>query len=103
MFSLSFFEWVLVPFLIFCARICDVTIGTVKVILITKGMRRLSPFLGFIEVLIWIVTISKVMENLNNPVNYVAYAAGFASGTYVGMLVEDRLALGTAMVRVITR
>ncbi len=103
MFSLGVFEWLAIPALIFCARIIDVTIGTVKIILITRGMRKVSPFLGFIEVLVWVVTIGKVMENLDNPVNYVAYAAGFASGTYVGMLVEDRLAMGTVMVHVITR
>lgn len=103
MFSLSFAEWLLIPVLIFCARILDVTIGTVKIILVTRGMRRISPFLGFIEVFIWVITIGKVMENLNNPLNYIAYAAGFATGTYVGMIVEDKLAMGTVMVRIITR
>jgi uncharacterized protein YebE (UPF0316 family) len=100
--NLDVFTFLLVPFLIFCARICDVTIGTLRIILVAKGRKRLAPLLGFFEVLIWIVVISRIMHNLDNWVNYIAYAAGFATGNYIGMIVEEKLAIGLMMVRVVT-
>lgn len=98
-----FFEWVILPFLIFTARIFDVSIGTVKLIFISRGYKRLAPLLGFIEVLIWVVAITQIMKNLNNPLAYFAWAAGFAVGTYVGMWLENQLALGNVILRIITR
>jgi uncharacterized protein YebE (UPF0316 family) len=58
--------------------------------------------MGFFEVLIWITAISKIMQNLDNYVNYVAYAAGFATGNFVGMIIEEKLAVGIQMIRIIT-
>ncbi|MBC8204753.1 DUF2179 domain-containing protein [bacterium] len=95
-------SYIIIPFLIFSARIIDVTIGTVKIILISKGMKILPPLLGFFEVLIWLLAIGQIMQNLTNPVNYLAYALGFAIGTYVGIHVEAKLAMGISLVRVIT-
>lgn len=69
---------------------------------VAKGQRRIAPVLGFFEVLIWIVAISQIMSNLNNWACYFAYATGFALGNYIGMLVEERLAVGNILVRVIT-
>ena len=97
------FAYVVMPLLIFLARIVDVTLGTVRIILISRGKRNVVPFLAFFEVLIWILAISRIFRNLNNPACYVAFAAGFATGNYVGMLVEEKLALGTQLVRVITQ
>ena len=79
----------------------DVSIGSVRVIFLARG-RRVAAILGFFEVLIWLVVITQIMQNLNNPVTYIAYAAGFATGTYVGILLEGKLALGKLLVRVIT-
>ena len=101
-FDSSLFSYVLVPVFIFCARICDVSIGTMRIIFVSKGKKNIAPFLGFFEVLIWIIAISKIMANLNNYVNYIAYAAGFATGNFVGMLIEERLAVGIQMIRVFT-
>lgn len=92
----------LIPFLIFLARICDVSIGTIRIIFVSKGNKRIAPILGFFEVLIWITAISKIMQNLDNYVNYVAYAAGFATGNFVGMMIEEKLAMGIQMIRIIT-
>lgn len=91
------------PLLIFVARICDVTIGTMRIIFVAKGQRKIAPLLGFLEVFIWIIVISQIISNLNNVVCYFAYAAGFATGNYVGMLVEERLAVGNLLVRIITQ
>lgn len=90
----------ILPLLIFFARICDVTIGTLRIIYVSKGQRNIAPFLGFFEVFIWIVAISQIMKNLNNFACYFGYAAGFATGNYIGMLVEERLAFGKVLIRV---
>ena len=97
------FSYVVLPLLIFFARITDVTLGTMRIILISKGKKKIVPVLAFFEILIWILAISKIFQNLKNPACYIAYAAGFATGTYVGMLVEEKLALGTQLVRIITK
>lgn len=97
------FTYVLLPLFIFCARICDVTIGTLRIIFVTKGMRKVAPLFGFFEVLIWLIAISRIMENLDNWICYLAYAAGFATGNFIGMFIEEKLAIGHEMIRVITR
>ena len=95
------YGWVVLPILIFCARVLDVSLGTLRIIFIARGRRKLAPLLGFFEVLIWIVIVSQVMQNLHSPLAFIAYAAGFATGNYVGMWIEDKLAIGTLIVRVI--
>ena len=95
--------WVILPALIFCARICDVSLATVRLIFTARGFRRLAPVIGFFEVLIWIVVIRQVITNMDGWLSAVAYAGGFATGTFVGMLIEERLSLGMALIRVITR
>ena len=95
------YAWVVLPILIFCARVTDVTLGTLRIIFISRGRRILAPLLGFFEVLIWIVVVSQILQNLHSPLSFIAYAAGFATGNYVGMLIEDKLAIGTLIVRVI--
>ena len=99
-FDSNIFSYILMPFLIFLARICDVSIGTMRIIFVAKGKKNIAPFLGFFEVLIWIIAISKIMQNLDNYINYFAYAAGFATGNYVGMIIEEKLAMGIQMIRV---
>lgn len=94
------FSYGLLPVLIFLARICDVSIGTLRIIFVSKGKKYVAPILGFFEVLIWITAVSKIMQNLDNYVNYVAYAAGFATGNFVGMIIEEKLAMGIQMIRV---
>jgi uncharacterized protein YebE (UPF0316 family) len=95
------FTWVILPILIFVSRIADVSIGTVRVILVSRRLKYLAPLAGFFEVLIWIIVISQIMQNLSSPICYVAYAGGFATGNYVGILLADKLSIGMVMVRVI--
>jgi len=97
------FQWVVLPLLIFVARIIDVTLGTLRIIFISRGRRFLAPLMGFFEVLIWLLAISQIFQNLRNPVCYIAYAAGFAGGSYIGMAIESRLAMGLQIVRIITK
>ncbi|MDD2635879.1 MAG: DUF2179 domain-containing protein [Bacteroidales bacterium] len=96
------FAYVWLPLMIFVARICDVTIGTLRIILVSKGHKGLAPLLGFVEVFIWIIAMGQIMGNLDNFICYLFYAAGFAAGNYIGMLVEERIALGIVGLRVIT-
>lgn len=102
-FDTNLFTFVILPLLIFCSRILDVTIGTLRIIFISKGHKEIAPLLGFFEVLIWIFAISRIMQNLDNLLCYFAYAGGFAMGNYVGLKVEEKLAIGFEVVRIITR
>lgn len=95
------FTWVILPVLIFMSRICDVTIGTMRVIFVTRGFRWYAALLGFVEVFIWLVAIGQIMKNLNNVVCYVAYAGGYATGTFVGVWLEGKLSLGKVVLRVV--
>lgn len=92
----------LLPVVIFFARITDVTIGTIRIIMLSKGMKVLAPILGFFEVLIWILVIGKIMQHATGYVSYIAYAAGFAAGNYIGMIIEEKIAIGHVVLRVIT-
>lgn len=101
-FSNDFFLYVVVPFLIFISRIIDVSIGTIRIIFVSKGYKIYAPILGFFEVLIWLIVISQIMNNLSNFYCYFAYAAGFAAGNFVGMVIEEKLSIGKSIVRIIT-
>jgi uncharacterized protein YebE (UPF0316 family) len=97
------FAFVIVPILIFCARVCDMSLDTIRVIFMSKGIRYLPAIIGFFEVIIWLIAIGQVMNNLTNVVCYIAYGAGFATGTFVGMAIEEKLSLGLTSVRIITK
>ena len=92
-----------IPVLIALARIADVSIGTLRIIFVSKGLRLWAPILGFFEVSIWLLAISKVMANLTNPLNYISYPVGFSLGNYIGMFIGNRLAIGMVVVRIITK
>jgi len=102
-FASPVFAWVLLPLFIFFARICDVSLGTIRVIFISKGIKYLAPIIGFFEVIIWLVAIGQVMQNISNPISYLAYGGGFAFGTYIGMTLEERLSIGLSLIRIIIR
>lgn len=94
--------WLVLPFLIFCARLLDVSMATLRHILVYRGMRKLAPIIGFFEVLIWLVAITQVMQRMTHVAGYLAWGLGFAAGTYLGMWIDDRLAMGHQLVRIIT-
>ena len=87
---------------IFSARICDVSLSTMRTLMIVRGHRLYAALIGFFEVIIYIITLERVFSNLDNPVNLIAYAAGFATGNVVGSVIEEKLAVGTLTVQVIT-
>lgn len=99
----QFFALVALPLLIFLARVCDVTLGTLRLVSTSRGHRILAPVFGFFELLIWIIVVSRVMQNLDNWLCYIAYAGGFAAGNYVGICIEEKLAMGLSVIQIVTR
>ena len=99
----QFFSLVILPLLIFFARIADVTFGTLRIIFISRGMKLLAPVVGFFEILIWLIAIGQIFQDMGSYINYIAYAAGFAVGNYVGIIVEERMAIGLNLIRIITQ
>lgn len=97
------YAFIIIPVLVFLARILDVSIGTLRIIFVAKGLKSLAALLGFFEALIWLVAVAQVMQNLNSWQTYIAFSLGFATGNYVGIFLEERLALGNLLVRIITR
>jgi uncharacterized protein YebE (UPF0316 family) len=90
------------PLLVFLAELCVVTISTVRIIFVARGLKHLAPVLGFFEVSIWLFAIGQIMRNLSDPGCYLGFAAGFTLGTFLGVLIEKKLAIGSAVVQVIT-
>ena len=101
--SENIFSYVLLPLLIFLARITDVSINTIRIIYVLGGRRATATILGFFESFIWLMAIRQIFEHLDNWICYVAYPGGFAMGILVGMMIEERIAYGKVIVRIITR
>lgn len=99
----DFYNWVLLPLMIAIARIMDVTVGTIRVIFVARGYKYAAPLLGFFEVIIWLLAISQIMQQLDNFMSYIGYGAGFAMGNYIGIIVVERMSLGTVVVKVIPK
>lgn len=96
------YTWLL-PLVIFFGRICDVTLGTLRIIFVSKGERYKAPIVGFFEVFIWVVIISQIFSHANSLIAYLAYAGGYAAGNFVGILVENKIAFGYQLLRVYTK
>jgi len=100
--SPEFYSWVLLPLLIFLARIGDVSMETIRVIYISRGIKFLAPIIAFFEIIIWLLAMEVVMSDLSNIANFFAYAFGFAAGTYIGLVIEEKLSIGTVILRIVT-
>lgn len=99
----NLYVWLVLPLMVFFARVTDVTLGTLRIIFISHGKRNIAPVLGFVEVFIWITVVSQIVSHAHNFLAYLAYAAGFASGAFVGMYIEARLAIGTQVILTIVQ
>lgn len=87
---------------IYCARIIDVSLATIRTILIIRGDRYTAALLGFFEIMVYVVALGKVLSSLNEPPKLIFYCLGFASGVIVGSWIEERIALGYRGLQVIT-
>ena len=97
------YNWVVLPLIIAFARILDVTVGTIRVIFVARGLKYLAPILGFVEVIIWLLAIGQIMQQLDNFMSYIGYGAGFAAGNYIGIILVEKMSLGTVVIRIIPK
>jgi uncharacterized protein YebE (UPF0316 family) len=97
------YTWIVLPLLIVAARITDVSLDTLRIIFINRNLKYYAAVSGFFGVLIWLMVIRQIFQRLNNPLCFVAYAAGFAAGNFVGIIIENRISIGKVIIRIITR
>ncbi|MCK9290350.1 MAG: DUF2179 domain-containing protein [Bacteroidales bacterium] len=97
------YNWVILPLIIAFARILDVSVGTIRVIFVARGFKHLAPVLGFVEVIIWLLAIGQIMQQLDNFMSYIGYGAGFAAGNYIGIILVEKMSLGTVVLRIIPK
>src|SRR5438309_5479251 len=90
------------PVLVFFAELCVVTLSTIRIIFLARGLKVPASILGFFEVSIWLFAIGQVMQNLSNWGCSLGFATGFTAGNFLGVVIEKRLAIGTVVVRIIT-
>ncbi|NJD60816.1 MAG: hypothetical protein C3F13_07440 [Anaerolineales bacterium] len=88
--------------LIFILRVSDMTLDTLRVLFVMRGKKKIAWVLGFFQSAIFVLAIGKVLTQVNNPLNIIGYAAGFATGNVVGMLIEERIAIGHIMINIIS-
>jgi uncharacterized protein YebE (UPF0316 family) len=93
----------LLPLLVFISELCVVTLSTLRTIAVARGMKYLAPLLGVFEVSIWLFAIGQVMQNLNRPLCAAGFVTGFALGNFLGLVIEEKLAIGNLVIRVISR
>ena len=99
--SSEIYGLVALPLLIFIARLCDVSLGTIRIIFVSKGFKYLAPIIGFFEMLIWLFAVREIFQHLDNFVYYLAYAGGFGVGNFVGIYIENKLSIGIEIIRII--
>ena len=99
---LDVYPWLL-PIMIFFGRIVDVSLGTLRIIFVSQGDKAKAPLIGFVEVFIWVVIISQILVRANDMVSYLSYAAGYAAGNYIGLIIEDKIAYGIVLCRIYTQ
>jgi uncharacterized protein YebE (UPF0316 family) len=87
---------------IFGLRVVDMSLDTLRMLFVVRGRKLIAWFLGFFQSVVFVIAITSVLNNLDNPLNVIGYAAGFASGNVIGMLIEEKLAIGHIHLRIIS-
>jgi uncharacterized protein YebE (UPF0316 family) len=88
--------------LIFCLRITDMSLDTLRMLFVVRGRKNIAWVLGFCQSAVFVIAITRVLSSLNNPLTVLGYAAGFATGNVLGMIVEERLAVGHIQLQIVT-
>lgn len=96
-------ENLILALLIFLARMCDVGLGTIRHAMIIRGRKHVTFLVAFFEALIWVYAVSRVVSTVQDPITSIAFALGFASGSYVGMTIEGMLKIGEQVVRIFSK
>jgi uncharacterized protein YebE (UPF0316 family) len=91
------------PLVIFLLRIVDVSLATLRMLMVMRGKKFAAPLIGFFEVLVWILAVGNAIRFLTSPLHLLGYATGFAAGTSVGLWLEERMAFGMSTVRIMSR
>lgn len=99
---LDFIPLALLPILIFLIRVTDMSLDTLRVLFVVRGRRSQAWLVGFMQSALWVIAVASVLGHLDNLLNVLAYAAGFATGNVVGMRLEERLAIGHSLLRVVS-
>ena len=89
--------------IIFGLRITDMSLDTLRMLFVVRGRKSISWVLGFCQSAVYVIAITKVLSSLSNPLTVLGYAAGFASGNVLGMIVEERLAIGHIQLQIVTK
>jgi uncharacterized protein YebE (UPF0316 family) len=90
------------PLVIFCLRIVDVSLATLRMLMVMRGKKFAAPAIGFFEVLVWILAVGNAIRFMTSPLHLFGYAAGFAAGTLVGLWIEEKMAFGMSTVRIMS-
>jgi uncharacterized protein YebE (UPF0316 family) len=88
---------------IFGLRVSDMTCDTLRMLFVVRGRKGIAWVLGFVQSVIFVIAITTVLKHLDNPLNIIGYAAGFATGNVVGMWIEERLAIGHVKLSIVTQ
>jgi uncharacterized protein YebE (UPF0316 family) len=91
------------PLVIFLLRIVDVSLATLRMLMVMRGKKFAAPLIGFFEVLVWILAVGNAIRFISSPLHLFGYAAGFATGTLVGLWIEEKMAFGMSTVRIMSR
>lgn len=92
----------LTALMIFGLRVVDMTLDTLRVLVVMRGQKKIAWVLGFFQSAVFVIAIGSVLSNLDNPLNLIGYAAGFATGNVVGMYIEEKLAIGHTMISIVS-
>ncbi len=86
------------------AKIIEVSLGTIRMVLITKGERKIGAFIAFFEVSLWVILVSNVLNNIaEDPLKVIAYALGFSLGNFIGSWIEEKIGIGLSEMNVIVK
>ena len=90
------------PLIIFCLRVVDVSMSTIRILLAVRGYKVVVPIIGFFEVLVWVFAVGNAIRFLDSGWHLLGYAGGFATGNIVGLIIEEKLAIGYATIRIVS-
>lgn len=79
------------------------TLGTMRIIAVNRGLKKIAPLIGFFEVMTWIVVVRQVIVEMNNPLWFIAYGLGFAAGNYVGITLSEKMSMTNVIIRIMTQ
>ncbi|BAJ62537.1 DUF5698 domain-containing protein [Anaerolinea thermophila] len=95
-------EVILTALMIFVMRVVDMSMDTLRILFVVRGKKLITWVLGFLQSLIFIVAVARVLGGDVHPLSVLAYAAGFATGNIVGMFIEDKMAIGHVRITIIS-